>query len=168
MGIKPPSDIVLDVARAADPVKLQTASRRLMDLSNSAGSTEFADVFNSMPKAGVPMARDPYAVQVISRNQTTLSNSTKAGSAYQQFEAFVLQSFIESMLPKDSEATFGKGTAGGVWRSMMAEQIGAQIAKAGGIGIAAKILAARSTLTNEEPLAGAEPATAVDAVANKA
>jgi Rod binding protein len=168
MGINPPSDIVLDVARAADPVKLQTASRRLMDLSNSAGTTEFADVLKSMPRVGAPMGRDPYAVQVISWNQTTLSNSTNAGSAYQQFEAFVLQSFIESMLPKDSEATFGKGTAGGVWRSMMAEQIGAQIAKAGGIGIAAKILAARPMSKTEGMPVGTDPVTVPGAIESKA
>ncbi|AWM85901.1 rod-binding protein [Microvirga sp. 17 mud 1-3] len=153
MGIKPPSDIVLDVARAADPVKLQTASRKLMELSDSGGATEFAEVFNSMPHRGGTATKDPYAIQVISQNQTTLGSAAKPGSAYQQFEAFVLQSFIESMLPKDSEATFGKGTAGSVWRSMMAEQIGAQIARAGGIGIASKLLAGRAVSANENAVA---------------
>lgn len=145
MGISPPSDIVQDVARAADPVKLQAASRRLMDLAAGADATEFADVMKSLSPPGGLAVRDPYMVQMASRNQTALSGYGKVGSAYQQFEAFILQSFIESMLPKDSDVSFGKGTAGSVWRSMMAEQIGAQIARAGGIGIASRMLAMRSS-----------------------
>ena len=56
--------------------------------------------------------------------------------AYRQFEAFVLQSFIESMLPDGAEHVFGKGTAGEMWRGMMADQLGEALAKGGGIGIA--------------------------------
>ena len=59
---------------------------------------------------------------------------------FQQFEAFVLQSFIENMLPEDNEAVYGNGLAGGMWKSMMAEQIANQLAKAGGIGIADRVL----------------------------
>lgn len=168
MGISPPSDIVQDVARAADPAKLQAASRKLMELSTGAGATDFADIFNTLPNAGAPMVKDPYTVQLASRNQTILSGPGKAGSAYQQFEAFVLQSFIESMLPKDSESTFGKGTAGSVWRSMMAEQIGAQIAKAGGIGIASKVLGGRSLEKSGETSVLSDSLNAVPANRNKA
>jgi hypothetical protein len=46
------------------------------------------------------------------------------------------------MLPKDAENTYGKGSAGSIWKSMMAEQIGAQLSRAGGIGIAKHILGA--------------------------
>ena len=71
------------------------------------------------------------------------SRSTKAKKAHQEFEAFVLQTFVESMLPKDAENTYGKGSAGSIWKSMMAEQIGAQLSRAGGIGIAKHILGSR-------------------------
>ena len=54
----------------------------------------------------------------------------------EQFEGFVLRTFIESMLPTENSAFFGEGTAGSIWRSMMAEEIGNEIAKGGGIGIA--------------------------------
>ncbi len=47
----------------------------------------------------------------------------------------LLQSFVESMLPKDDELYGGKETAGS-FRSMMAEQLANQISKAGGVGIA--------------------------------
>lgn len=57
-------------------------------------------------------------------------------SPTQQFESFVLRSFVETMLPKDNESFFGSGTAGSIWKSMLAERIGDEMAKDGGIGIA--------------------------------
>lgn len=68
-----------------------------------------------------------------------VSRGSKTGELKpaQQFEAFVLQSFVESMLPKEDSAYFGEGTAGTIWKSMLAERIGAEMAAAGGVGIAA-------------------------------
>jgi hypothetical protein len=43
------------------------------------------------------------------------------------------------MLPKNAESVFGKGTAGGIWKSMMAEKLADQISRSGGIGIARKL-----------------------------
>ncbi len=63
---------------------------------------------------------------------------------YVEFEAFVLQSFIEVMLPKDAESVFGSGTAGGIWKSMLAEKLGAELAKSGGIGIAQTVAAGKA------------------------
>ena len=57
----------------------------------------------------------------------------------EKFEGFVLRSFVENMLPSSESSYFGKGTAGEVWRSMLAEQIGNEMAKNGGIGIATSI-----------------------------
>jgi Rod binding domain-containing protein len=54
----------------------------------------------------------------------------------------VLSSFVESMLPQSSEAVFGAGSAGQIWKSMMAQQIATQLAKSGGIGIADRMQAA--------------------------
>jgi peptidoglycan hydrolase FlgJ len=65
-----------------------------------------------------------------------------SGEVYRKFEAFILQTFVETMLPKESEEVFGKGTAGSVWKSMLAEQLGNQLAKGKGIGIAKQLAAA--------------------------
>lgn len=54
----------------------------------------------------------------------------------QKFESFVLRSFIESMMPSEDTAFFGTGTAGKIWKSMLAERIGDEMAASGGIGIA--------------------------------
>jgi Rod binding domain-containing protein len=55
--------------------------------------------------------------------------------------------FVESMLPKDAEQVFGKGSAGNIWRSMMAEQIGNEMAKGKGIGIAQQLAKSRAVAT---------------------
>ena len=73
---------------------------------------------------------------------------------YRKFEAFVLQVFVETMLPKQSEDLFGKGTAGTVWRSMLAEQLGNQLAQGKGIGIAKQLAAAHLAVPDDSGKAG--------------
>ena len=67
------------------------------------------------------------------------TSKLKKANAPEQFEAFVMQSFIEEMLPKSADGVFGSGLAGDYWRSMLAEQVAGQVAKRGGIGIAKMI-----------------------------
>jgi Rod binding domain-containing protein len=43
------------------------------------------------------------------------------------------------MMPKDSEAVYGKGSAGDFWKGMMAEQMADSVSKHGGIGIAQQV-----------------------------
>jgi hypothetical protein len=56
--------------------------------------------------------------------------------AAQEFEAFVLQAFIQEMLPKNAENVFGRGTAGDIWRSLLSEKFAAELAHRGTLGIA--------------------------------
>lgn len=150
MGINLPSDIVQEVALAADPTRYQAAANRLQELSRT-DSPDFGDLLNkAATHSAGPLNMDAYTARNMIRNSAAFSAGGKPLEAYQKFEAFILQSFIESMLPKESENTFGKGTAGSVWKSMMAEQIGAQIAKAGGIGIAKKISAAHPASDHQQ------------------
>ncbi|WP_295556050.1 rod-binding protein [uncultured Hyphomicrobium sp.] len=65
----------------------------------------------------------------------------KTGDAAQKFEAFVLQSFIQEMMPETQESVFGAGISGDFWKSMMAEKIADQVAARGNIGIADTIRA---------------------------
>jgi len=60
----------------------------------------------------------------------------KTVDAAQKFEAFVLQTFIQEMMPKESEAVYGSGISGDFWKSMMSEKIAEQVAERGSIGIA--------------------------------
>ena len=121
MAVSLPTDIIMDVARAADPDRVQAARDRLSSYASQApAATSFAATLDASP-AGTARASAP-------------------AGPFQQFEAFVLQSFLENMLPEDNEAVVGNGLAGGMWKSMMAEQLANQLAKAGGIGIADRIL----------------------------
>lgn len=74
------------------------------------------------------------------------------------FEAFVLQSFVQELLPQDSENVFGGGLAGGYWRSMLAEKLGQVMAESGSIGIADMVRDAvqrkQAALTGPNGIAG--------------
>lgn len=72
----------------------------------------------------------------------TVRHESRKVAPLEKFEGFVLRSFVEEMLPSESSGYFGTGTAGSIWRSMLAEQIGNELAESGGIGIA-KLLASR-------------------------
>ena len=67
--------------------------------------------------------------------------STRSGMAspYVAFEQMFLRNMFESMLPSADSGLYGEGTAGGIWRSMSADQLANVFAKAGGIGIASSL-----------------------------
>lgn len=144
MAIKPPSDIVLDVVRAADPARQQAAVEKLTGRPVTESTRhEFASFVGDVRPAAQPAA----CGQTMAR-----SGGQEVPDAYRSFEAFFIQSFVESMLPKGSAANFGSGTAGEVWRSQLAEKIGTEIAASGGIGIADRLLAneARRAASSQE------------------
>jgi Rod binding domain-containing protein len=77
--------------------------------------------------------------------------ATRAEEAYRGFEAMALSTMIEAAMPDESSVIFGKGTAGSVWKSMLAQQLGEQMAKAGGIGLAAQLArGAQAALVNDK------------------
>ncbi len=144
MAITPPSDIVLDVARAADPERYRAAAERLARLRSNPPSAETLAV--------AVRERDPAAARQADTADgvTTANLASRAGSsgqvgrrldAYGQFEAFVLQSFIELMLPRNAINVFGRGSAGEFWRSMLAEKMGGELARSGSVGIASRLAA---------------------------
>ena len=138
MSIAPPSDIILDVAQAADPQRLQAATSKLNTMATSSGgeSVDFATLLagaghKSWSPGGVgaapPTTYTPHA-----------GGSVQAMSPYRKFEAVLLQTFVQEMLPKD-DALYGGAASGDAYRSMMAEQLADQLAKSGRIGIARMI-----------------------------
>jgi hypothetical protein len=80
--------------------------------------------------------------------------------AFGQLEAFVLQSFIQSMLPKNAVHVFGKGTAGEVWKSMLAEKLANVIAGSGQVGLANSLQSA-AVAGGGGPLSGVPAGAAV-------
>lgn len=167
MAISPPSDIVLDVAMAADPARRLAATSRLETLGGAARA-RLADAMPALPPMKplrarseaaapgavdglqAPASFDVHRARLKLRADTTTTRGTqtlataatpdKRREAMQKFEAMVMQTFISSMLPQNADTVYGKGTAGDVWKSMLSEQLGRQTAKAGGIGIADRLL----------------------------
>jgi peptidoglycan hydrolase FlgJ len=173
MSISPPSDIILDVARAANPQKMLAATERLVQFAGNRGPD--ADAFASLvgdirKERGPDRPFDPATAMVTLQNRQTLGagglrDTLSPLKPYQQFEAFVLQSFVEAMLPKEAESVFGSGTAGDVWKGMLAEKIGAEIAQSGGIGIAeqlAKVHPAEGSASGAASASGDTQATLQD------
>ncbi|MDD9330386.1 MAG: rod-binding protein, partial [Bartonella sp.] len=142
MAIQPPSDIVLDVARAADPLEYRASVERLYSLQKFARvqatereGSSFADLAQTTSASGVrdDLVSDGFVQQAHIRPQSVQS---KEAAVFRNFEAFVLQTFVESMFATDIQSIFGKGQAGQIWKSMMAEQLAKEFAVSGGIGIA--------------------------------
>lgn len=121
MAISTPGDIVMDVVRAADPTQVETARAKLSSFVGRAVDTAFS---------AFPMGEA----------ETAGATKQATPEAFVKFEAMVLQTFLQSMLPKDTESVYGGGMAGEMWQSMLAEKIGEQMADRGGIGIADRIL----------------------------
>lgn len=141
------TDLVLDVLEAADPLAQRAAAAKLDALKSSDAD------FTVAMEAEVGRARAAAADQSATKAAEVRSDAVNgapvqvikapaSGEVYRKFEAFILQTFVETMLPKESEEIFGKGTAGGVWKSMLAEQLGNQLAKGKGFGIAKQLAAA--------------------------
>ncbi|MEP9372671.1 rod-binding protein [Mesorhizobium sp. KR1-2] len=126
MAISPPSDIVLDVARAVEPSGIEAARAELVKRGTSAGGSAVASF--SLGETGFhgKFAR--------------AATETTSPEPFKRFEAMVLQTFIQNMLPKDAENVYGKGMAGDMWKSMMAEKLANVMAERGGIGIADRVL----------------------------
>lgn len=120
MAISPPSDIVLDVARAADPEDIRKAHA---DLMNRIGGGEAS-------------------FEVASHAPARTTKPADGSESFKRFEAMVLQTFIQNMLPRDAEGVYGKGFAGDMWKTQMAERLADTVAERGGIGIARALASA--------------------------
>ena len=161
MIVTPTPDVVLDVLEAADPA-MQRAATAKLDALKSPDADFAATMDGEVTKAAATAraAADQSTAKAVPSEPGSSSAPVqviKASSptdVYRKFEAFVLQVFVETMLPKQSEDLFGKGTAGTVWRSMMAEQLGNQLAQGKGIGIAKQLAAAHPAARDNSQKAG--------------
>jgi peptidoglycan hydrolase FlgJ len=150
MTVAPVSDLIVDVMAAADPASQRVAANKLERL---AADQNFATAVDAkIETAALQQSGTFAAAGAVSRGNapddgtghaTMIKTANSDSAVYRKFEAFILQMFVESMLPKDASDVFGKGTAGTVWRSMLAEQIGNEMAKGNGIGIAKQLARGR-------------------------
>lgn len=128
MAISPPSDLILDVAKAADPVELRQATSRLRSIATGGSGEGFALAFQDASTRAFEAGSNFRSNGAVA--------ATAAKSPGEDFEAMILTQFVETMLPDDAEQVFGKGSSGEIWKSMLAEQVATQLAASGGVGIA--------------------------------
>ena len=146
-------DIILGVARAADTIKQRQAAARLEKLSGEANGLVTASAAPAeSDSAWSAEVRRLATSAPQSATSATTSNAKTDGSdqksqVYVQFEAVLLQNMVEAMMPKDTEAMTGSGTAGQIWKSMLAEKIAEEIARSGTLGIAKQIAAGEAAIT---------------------
>ncbi|CBI76128.1 conserved protein of unknown function [Bartonella clarridgeiae 73] len=152
MAIQLPSDIVLDVARAADPLEYRTSVDKLYSLQKIARTQAIEREGNSFA--------DRIVQQTHVKPQSVESKET---AVFRDFEAFVLQTFVENMFATDIQSIFGKGQAGQIWKSMMAEQLAKEFAISGGIGIAQMLVSDQMRKEADSSLSALETDQALDA-----
>ena len=97
------------------------------------------DVAKAVGTEGLDVAR-----AALARKASEVRAASAAGGgdkdSYVKFESMVLGSFVQSMMPKNTDSVYGGGMAGDMWQSMLAQQLGTVIAERGGIGIADRML----------------------------
>lgn len=138
MAINPPTDIIQDVINAADPAQVEVAQAKL---KAGIAVAEARKLNNADAGFDSNIIRDHI--------RATGSRSVKdkeIPEPYRRFEAMVLQNFIKTMLP-DSEEVYGKGSSGEIWKSMMAEQMGNEMSKGRGVGIAEQLASRQAERT---------------------
>lgn len=122
MAISLATDIVLDVIRAAEPTAAKAAHARLEEISVSGKVSE------------------PFSAHLSASASAAPANSADT-DAYKKFESLVLGSFIQAMLPEETQSVYGGGLSGDMWKSILSQHLGEAAAENGGIGIANRLLA---------------------------
>lgn len=141
MPIAPPSQIGLDVLRPPALPDIAAARAELARRPDTAGAAFSVDGkgAEAPAEAGKPVTPE----------------------TFRRFEAMVLQTFIQNMLPKDGASVYGKGMAGDMWKAMLAEKVAGVVAERGGIGIADHMLGGRYA-AEAKPAAHAGPSPAAE------
>jgi Rod binding protein. len=139
VAISPPSDLVLDVVRAADPNAVQEAQAKLKANKAAFAASSLAETGKGFGAAMNII--DQSATRAGLGNAEAPKKLAEMPDEYRKFEATILQNFINTMLPKETEEVYGKGSAGEFWKSMMAEKIAEEMSQRGGVGIAEQMYA---------------------------
>ena len=85
------------------------------------------------------------AIPLAPSTRATISPAAKTQKA---FEAVALQVFISSMLPNDHTGKFSTGSAGNIWKSLLAEKMADKIASTGNLRLVSPAAFARGMARN--------------------
>lgn len=146
MSIFPATDIISDVARAADPGKVSLAMKRLESIGGE--RAQLADSTFPIAKSSPASAQRTLALKRDDGPPSRDIRQDVMGPA-KRFEAFLLQGWLETILPKQDSGVYGLEAGGEIWRSMMAEQLANQVVRAGGVGIQSLLDHKNSSISTE-------------------
>lgn len=135
--IRPPSDLVMDVVRAADPARAAAVSQRLAQAGEAAGAAATGSFDAQMRLAAArPLvaAAPPAAAKLDSK----LDSKAQVGRG---LEELMMRNLLEEALPKDAQSVYGSGSAGSIWRSFFAEHLAHALSQSGRVGLAPKLVA---------------------------
>ena len=141
VSLDPASDVIADVIRAADPERSAAVARRLSDIAGQASApnqsfdSELGRLATRKPSATVVQTT---AMRAGARARVAADAKNGAQTA---FESMFLGNVLGELLPTDAGGYFGEGTAGQMWKSLLADQVARQIAKSGALDIAGRLFA---------------------------
>jgi hypothetical protein len=120
MAIAIPSDLIADVLNAAAPERVKSATARLSRPMLATQNVGFDGRLQALRMPAIAAG----------------DAASEPSPAYRKFEAFLLGSAFEDILPPPESGVFGNGFAADIWRSKFAERIAEGVSERGGIGIA--------------------------------
>ena len=98
---------------------------------------EVADAFSHAMSDDVGVA----ATQSVNSAETSMGGNGLERDLGTQFEAMFLRQVLETMLPNKANHVFGNGTAGEIWRSMLAENLSIVLADSNFLGLSGSVAA---------------------------
>ncbi|MEO1281589.1 MAG: hypothetical protein AAFV69_07645 [Pseudomonadota bacterium] len=129
MTLTAPIDLIQGVLDRADPAQVDKIRESLNGVASSRATEKvsegpkFAEILSDVhtkPNLPVSVASDGPIQQTQIRRAEGEGQLDATG---RKLEAFFLKTIVETMLPKGEQSFVGGGVAGGIWRSMLAEQI---------------------------------------------
>lgn len=127
MAVSLPSDIVLDVMKAADPQAARDARQTLAAKATAVASPAFEP---SLRVAAGPASKSPGQIPAPPENDVVARD----------FRAMVLQNLLKEMLPAGTTLG-GKGMAGDMWESMFIDKVAEAAAARDALGLNSRLLA---------------------------
>ena len=129
MSISVTTDIILDVARAADPQRLKAAIRKLENAGGETAGAEFAALLAQPDAKGAqstPQGRSthtPSASHPAASKARTQIEADPTEAAYRALGGVLLQKTFETAMPDKTASVFGKGVAGSTWKSLLTQHL---------------------------------------------
>lgn len=136
MSIHPSSDLVADVVKAADPATSMAAAQRLTSLAGveKQDTGQFSTVLDAISPSPSPIQSNLKLNKPVSSE--IIQPLEKPVKAFKDLEQLLLRNLVETMLPSDAQSIFGHGTAGSMWKSMLADALATDLGKTVDLGIA--------------------------------